>query len=246
MITIERWKTVIINNEPTHFEISTEGRLKNLKTQHWKHKGIVKPRLNKKNGYCQYCLCTDGVSQYHYAHRLVAQAFIPNPSNKPQVNHKDGNKQNNTLSNLEWVTQEENMKHCFEYELSSAAKRCYVYDLKGDFVGEWISISEACRQLNISGYGEVISQERYHAFGYQFRVEGDDTPVLNIEETCKYQKCEVVQLTMDNKFVKHYKTITQAYTELGVTDNGIISQVCKGRRKSYKGYKWVYARHYYK
>jgi len=55
----------------------------------------------------------DGRLRPEYMHRLVALAFIPNPENKPQVNHKDGNRSNNHVSNLEWVTRSENMTHVY-------------------------------------------------------------------------------------------------------------------------------------
>lgn len=62
-------------------------------------------------GYLGAVLSVDGVYYREYIHRLVAKAFIPNPQDKPEVNHIDGNKHNNTVSNLEWVTKSENGKH---------------------------------------------------------------------------------------------------------------------------------------
>lgn len=62
-------------------------------------------------GYNHVCLQKNGSKKMCRVHRLVAQMFIPNPENKPFVNHKDGNKQNNSLGNLEWCTQKENVFH---------------------------------------------------------------------------------------------------------------------------------------
>ena len=69
---------------------------------------ILKPRKSK-NGYFTYNLRKDGKAKNEYIHRLVAKAFIPNPNNLPQVDHIDGNKSNNHVSNLRWVTPSKNM-----------------------------------------------------------------------------------------------------------------------------------------
>lgn len=69
----------------------------------------LKPCVNSSN-YKKYVLSGKNV----YAHRLVAEAFIPNPNNLPEINHKDGNKWNNYVENLEWVTKSENALHAFE------------------------------------------------------------------------------------------------------------------------------------
>lgn len=87
------------------YSISNLGRLRNDKSDK-----ILKGGLDK-DGYTQFILCNNGERSHGRLHRLVAEAFIPNPENKPQVNHIDGNKANNSANNLEWVTNQENQAH---------------------------------------------------------------------------------------------------------------------------------------
>ena len=71
---------------------------------------IVKQRV-VPNGYIKVTICYNGIKKSYSTHRLVAIYFIPNPNNYPEVNHKDGNKKNNSVHNLEWVTTSENQLH---------------------------------------------------------------------------------------------------------------------------------------
>ncbi len=73
---------------------------------------LLKPKKHK-DGYLFVTLTKEKIKKNFYVHRLVAEAFIPNPENKPQVNHINGNKSDNTISNLEWVTNAENSRHAY-------------------------------------------------------------------------------------------------------------------------------------
>lgn len=101
---MEEWK---ILNENKNYAISSNGNLKNIKTN-----TIRKLKLGT-NGYLNTSITINKKVKTVYIHRLVAQYFIPNPYNKPQVNHIDCNKENNNANNLEWCSQSENNKHIY-------------------------------------------------------------------------------------------------------------------------------------
>ena len=154
---MEEWKTVIVNGEVyNNYMVSNLGRIKSLSYNRTKQEKTLKQSQQK--GYLYVKLAKNGEMKSEIVHRLIAKTFISNPKNKPQVNHKDGNKLNNSVSNLEWCTNGENQKHAFNNGLKRRkfgkenpnATNVMQYDLQGNFIKEWGSISEADRELKIS------------------------------------------------------------------------------------------------
>lgn len=94
------------------YQISNFGRVKSFNKRKSKFGKILRARVDKK-GYIHYALKKNKIAKELKAHRLVAQTFIKNEDNKPQVNHIDGNKINNYYKNLEWCTNSENQKHSY-------------------------------------------------------------------------------------------------------------------------------------
>lgn len=106
-------KIIQLNGTEYDYYIHNNGIVENSKT------GKIICQSIKINGYSHVILHKDCKNKYMTAHRLVAMHFIPNTENKPEVNHIDGNKQNNHYLNLEWVTSSENKKHCYVKGLAS-------------------------------------------------------------------------------------------------------------------------------
>ena len=139
----------------------------------------IVPRIMKvlysRKGYLTVHL----FDKYLSCHRAVAQAFIPNPDNKPQINHIDLNKQNNKVNNLEWCTNKENQKHSWQNGsrnvqkmIEATSKKTIQYDLKMNKIATFKSSSEASRITGISQTG--ISQccrTNGTIRGYIFRYE---------------------------------------------------------------------------
>lgn len=107
------------------YQVSTEGQVRSLNYNHTGKTKILQQDTSKR-GYKRVRLCKNGKSKPYSVHRLVALAFIPNPNNLPQVNHKDENKTNNVAWNLEWCTPAYNMNYGTRNKRSSEAKKGHI------------------------------------------------------------------------------------------------------------------------
>lgn len=146
----EIWKD--IPNYEGIYQISNLGRLKSLRVfcsftkKYYPKEKIIKGKLDQA-GYVMVSLYKEGKVKYCRIHRLVAQAFIPNTNNYPMINHKDENKSNNNVNNLEWCTCLYN--NTYGNKNKNISNPVIQYDLKGNYVAEYKSISEASRQTGI-------------------------------------------------------------------------------------------------
>lgn len=125
---LEVWKS--LPGYEDLYEVSNFGRIKSLRYNHTKEAKILSTYVNQ-NGYMCVKICRQGIKQC-LVHRLVAMLFVPNTDNKPHINHKDGNKANNTSDNLEWCTRSENQLHACRVlgkgilEMNGASKLTHV------------------------------------------------------------------------------------------------------------------------
>ena len=148
---IEEFKDIVIPGYEGLYQVSNLGRVRSIK-----RKIFVKPNVDP-GGYWKVCLTNHNHKWRQYAiHRLVASAFIPNPTGFPAVNHKDECKSNNCVDNLEWCTQAYNNRYSKSGKpLSAEHKRKVSESLKGHIVSE-----ETRRKISETKKGKPISGEQ--------------------------------------------------------------------------------------
>lgn len=150
----EVWKD--ITDYEGLYQISNYGRVKSLGNNKERKEKILKGGIS--NGYCIVLLAINNIRKIYRVHRLVAIAFIENKENKLEVNHKDTNKLNNKIDNLEWKTSSENKRHAFENGLydnvikkikEKNKKKIVQCDLNGNEIKVWESASEVQEKIGI-------------------------------------------------------------------------------------------------
>jgi hypothetical protein len=170
---VVEWRDTYIYGE--QYQVSNTGIVRNKLTGK-----ILKPQKDGK-GYLRVSLSKNNVQVTIKVHRAVAMAFIPNPDNLPQVNHKDTNKENNTVSNLEWISNYDNMQHAIKNGLTnhvdnSGRKKRPVIRISSN--GENVkfgSLAEASKQCNVSRSNlcNALKGKRNMCGGYRWKYDDE-------------------------------------------------------------------------
>lgn len=227
------WKTIVVDNIITDYEVSDDGRVRNIDT---------KRELKKQfgNGYWH---CTIQINKHPKRcriHRLVALAFIPNPDSKPFVNHKDGDRTNNSVENLEWVTPSENTRHAVEKGLFQSGRNRPViqYDMDGNKMLCFQSITEAEKETgtSVSKITLCCQRKRRSANDFQWRYADDKQDVEKIQKKWWSGK-KVAQYDINGNFIAMYDSYSDAARAVN-GQNSCICLCCDGRQKTHKGYVW--------
>ena len=178
----EEWKD--IPGYEGYYQVSNLGRVRIISyidKRGWKRKTKLLTLNIDKNNYCRVGLTKAYKRKYYQVHRLVAQAFIPNPENKPQVNHKDSDRTNNNVNNLEWMTCSENNKYAYDFgkrikkfgKDHHKSKKVIQYTKDGIEIKKFDSLTECAKELKLNepSISMVCSGKRQTCGGYVFRRE---------------------------------------------------------------------------
>lgn len=219
------------------YQVSNQGRVKSLDRIIVKENGnkqnlkgkILKQKIHK--GYYTVYLSKNGNVKTVRVHRLIAMAFIPNPKNKPFIDHINTITTDNRIENLRWVTPKENSNNELTRKHNSESQ-------KGKYVGE-----------KHPNYGRKMTEEQKAKISKTKKEsgihKGENNPNYGNRGELNSQSIKVVQLSLDGKLIKIWDSIGEASRNLGC-DNSSISKCCRGKYSQHKGFKFMYYEDYLK
>ncbi len=210
----EIWKKI---KDYSNYEVSNTGKIRNIKLN-------IELKLSYNTGYYFIELREKGKRRKGYIHRLVAEAFLEKINEKLVVNHKDGNKENNNVENLEWITQGENVKHALDNNLLIHFKlEVNQYTKEGKLIYKYSSIEEASKKTNINGasISLVCKEKRKSAGGFIWKYNSETNTLKNQPEGIEIKEFPNYIITRDGKVYSKKLFIYNA-------DNPQLSLLFKG------------------
>lgn len=257
----EIWKTL---EENKNYQVSNLGRVRSV----FKGEGkeiVMKPVVDK-GGYLRIGLSGGSRSKHttRLVHQLVALAFIPNPSGYREINHIDGNKLNNTVSNLEWCSRSHNVSEAFRLGLkvnkkgseSDLAKTFFQFNAKtGAFICMWGSLVECAKYLAFeTGYEPNVIRTNLTAnlhnriktcCGYIFSFKEDIMPELASHKWEMGQKGVIgVRRDLKGNVVEQLRFESVRDVAMAGFDPSLVCKCLKGKRQSHKDFAWFYEDEY--
>ena len=224
-----------------HHYVTEDGKIINHKT------GVTKKLQTLQNGYLACTITEFNKGTTILLHRALALTYLPNPENKRTVNHIDGNKQNNCLTNLEWATDAENIKHAYDNGLNKGNSKVTSEHLEliyeRFFNGENLtSISKDLPYNNVTvsnhftQYIELLGEQEKRIEQEKLnKAKRANANGLVRRTICTLQMIDIAT----NTVVKTFNSIAEAKHYLNKKSSGPISNTLAGRQMSGYGYKWV-------
>lgn len=219
------------------YEVSRNGMVRSLARSKFVEKRgfcvsvparIMKTRKDEK-GYYRVSLCSDGKVKTFLVHRLVALAFVPNPDNKPAIDHIDGNPSNNLASNLRWVTWRENNHNPITFQrYLNTRKRGEEHWLFGKPRSRE-TIEKVSRTKRLKGYSEEQKAQMVARLRAATKPHGGE----------HYRARRIAQYTIAGDFLKEWPCITDAAKSVNRCISA-IAQCLSGKSSSCAGYVWKY------
>ena len=248
IIKDEIWNSI---SDYPEYEISTMGRIKYpIRKGSKPYSKRITSGGSSGDGYKTFEVRNCKGVKKTTIHRLMAKTFIPNPNEYKIVNHKDGNKKNNNIDNLEWCTRSHNTQHAYDNDLISGKRKIYQLDVNNNIIKEWDTIKDAYETYKLSrtAINAVLSGKTKTSGGYYwcYKEEYD----VNKEKHTMYDtnKIKIKQLDKEtNKLIKIWNSSSEASKFIAKENNSSIkaiksniSQCIRGERKSCQGFKWEY------